>query len=176
MSGCYCAVTALQTAVAEVLESLGLEADPADVQARPSQARSSREQLERVALSSAVLAEVRRRLPVSEDDRRLIYRLVDAASRRLEDSRQPPVAAPGDATDEDVCAYAAAGGGCLGTFASFVAARRGIPAMPPAADPRRPPPGPRAPRSPMPTTTDPSVPTKTVRSSRWTGGRKAVRL
>lgn len=179
MNGCYCADTALQTAVAEVLESLGLQPDPADVEARPSPARTSREQFERIGRSSYVLAEVRRRLPVSENDRRLLYRLVDAASRRLEDQRRPPPAAATlEPTEQDVSAYAAAGGGCVGTFAAFVAARRGIPLAtvtinarqdvrpaPLTTNPDRGSP----PRKPPPTTN----PTRTVRSSRWSG--KAVR-
>jgi len=81
----YCA---LQAVVAEALQSLGLEPLPEDIYGRPGAAPTLGEQFERIGRASLVLAEVRRRLPVSEDDRRLLYRLVDAASHRLEEQRR----------------------------------------------------------------------------------------
>jgi len=76
----YNCAQALQTAIAEALAAVGLDLEPDDVLAAPRAAPSLGEQLARVARRSHVLALVRRVVPVSEDDRGLIYRLVDAAT------------------------------------------------------------------------------------------------
>jgi len=169
----YCARPALQAVVAEALESLGLESRPEDIRAMPGAAPTFAEQWARIARRSNVFALVRQRVPVSEDDRQTVYRLVDAASRRLEGGeRPPPASALMQPTIAEVEAYANAGGGCCGRFAEWLAARRGITPLPPATDPRPRPPGPRAPRSPMPPK---SNPTRTIRSRRWDPAGKAVK-
>ena len=85
MIGDYYANLALQTAVSAALESYGLDPIPTDVNRRPQPARTFAAQLRRATLGSEVFALVRQSVPVGEDDRRLIYRLVDSACQRLED-------------------------------------------------------------------------------------------
>lgn len=85
MVAIYCADPALQTAVAAALSFYGLEPNPLAASRRPEPARTFGEQIQRVALGSEVLALVRRSVPVGENDRRLIQRLVDSACQRVED-------------------------------------------------------------------------------------------
>jgi len=85
MVAIYCADPALQTALADALSVYGLEPNPLAAARRPEPAGTLAEQMQRIALGSEVLALVRRSVPVGENDRRLIERLVDSACQRLED-------------------------------------------------------------------------------------------
>lgn len=180
MFGTYCADPALQTAVESALDFYGLEAAPGGGAYPPKPARTFAEQLRRIDLGRKVLAMVRQYGPVGADDRRLIERLVDSACQRLEQAEE---AAPryAGATAAAVIAYAAAGGGAVGSFESFQrsflsdaellepAVDRQDVKPAPMRDPRRrpPPPGTAAPAK--------TNPTRTIRSSRWSNARKGVR-
>jgi hypothetical protein len=185
MVGIYCADPALQTSIVDALRFYGLEPNPAAASRRPAPARTYGEQVRRIDLAGKVLALVRRQVPVGADDRRLIERLVDSACQRIEDvdrSASPTRKPVGDAV---VIAYAAAGGGAVGTFESFrrrflsdaellepAVDRQDVRPAPLTTNPhRRPHPG-KPPGSSSPLKTNP---TRTIRSSRWTAGRKAVR-
>jgi len=186
MIGSYCADPALETAVRSALEFYGLEANPAAANRRPNPARTLGEQMRRIDLGGKVLALVRRHVPVGPDDRALICRLVDSACGRAEDQEQPrPASTVEGATAAAVVAYAAAGGGAVGSFDSFrrrflspddslepVIDRQDVPPPPLTTNPTRRPTGPRGPGSAAPAKTNP---TRTIRSSRWTAGRKGVR-
>jgi hypothetical protein len=182
MIGIYCADPALGIAIGESLSFYGLDANPAAVNVRPAPARTIAEQMRRIDLSAKVLARIRTNVPVGADDRRLIERLVDSASVRLEDLEQsaPPSRSP--VADSVVIAYAAAGGGAVGTFESFrrrflssaellepAVDRQDVRPAPLTTNPHRrpPPPGAAAPAK--------TNPTRTIRSSRWAAGRKGVR-
>jgi hypothetical protein len=82
---CYCPDSALQIAVSEALESYGLDAIPLPASRKPARARTFADQSRRIFLGSAVLAEVRREMPVADHERQMIYRMVDAACSLLED-------------------------------------------------------------------------------------------
>jgi hypothetical protein len=181
MIGIYCADAALGIAIGESLSFYGLDANPAAVNVRPAPARTVAEQMRRIALSAKVLARIRTNVPVGADDRRLIERLVDSASARREDLEQPAPQTRMPVGDSVVIAYAAAGGGAVGTFESFrrrflssaellepAVDRQDVKPAPLTTNPnRRPnPPGTAAPAK--------TNPTRTIRSSRWTAGRKAV--
>lgn len=185
MVGCYCADPALQTAVHAALEFYGLQPDPAAASRRPRPAATLENQLERVRLARAVLGMVRRSVPVSADDRLLIERLVDSAFQRIEEAEQPPEASRcSTATEAAVIAYAAAGGGALGSFDSFqltftstadllepAVDRQDVPPAP-LHDPHRRPQSPRLPGASSPLKTNP---TRAIRSSRWSVAGKSVR-
>jgi hypothetical protein len=188
MDGCYCADPALSNAIVDALRFYGLNPDPAAVRRRPPPADTLAEQLRRIDLGGKVLALVRRRVPVGGDDRRLIERLVDSSCSRLEAPPAPP--STRTPTTAAVLAYAAKGGGTIGsferfrrTFSSDADLLEAAPAAPPvdlAADRQdvRPMPdtNPRG-RKPPPGTAAPATtnPTRTIRSSRWTAGGKAAR-
>ena len=181
MIGIYCADPALQTAIVEALEFYGLEPDPAAVNRRPRPAGTLAEHLERIDLGRKVLALVRRRVPVAAGDRLLIERLVDSACQRSEAAELEPAGARcSGASEAAVIAYAAAGGGAVGSFESFrrrfvsdaellepAVDRQDVQPPPLTTNPtRRPnPPGPAAPAK--------TNPTRAIRSSRWMG--KGVR-
>jgi hypothetical protein len=186
MSGIYCADSALQSAVGAALESYGLEPNPAAADRRPAPARTYGEQVRRIDLAGKVLALVRREVPVGADDRRLIERLVDSACQRTGDVDRPPLGLScAGASVAAFVAYAAAGGGLIGSFESFhrtflsdaellepvadrAVGRQDVKPAPLTTNPsRRPPP----PGTPGPAKTNP---TRTIRSSRWTAGRKGV--
>lgn len=180
MNGYYFPDPGLQTAVSAALEFYGLEPNPFAVNRRLRPARTFGEQMRRATLGSEVFALVRQSVPVGEDDRRLIYRLVDSACQRVEDG-EPAAPANTGATAAAVIAYAAAGGGAVGSFESFrrtfvssaelfepVIDRQDVKPAP-LHDPRR---RPNPPGTAAPAKTNP---TRTIRSSRWTAGRKAVR-
>jgi hypothetical protein len=186
MSGIYCADSALQTAVSSALEFYGLDPSPAAVSRRPPPARTLGEQLRRIDTGRNVLALVRRQTPVGPADRLLIERLVDSACQRLEEAERPARVRPvAGASEAAVIAYAAAGGGLVGSFESFrktfvsdaellepMVDRQDVRPAPLTTNPtRRPHPG-NPPGSSSPAKTNP---TRTIRSSRWTAGRKAVR-
>lgn len=186
MFGCYCADPAIETAIIDALEFYGLEASPDAANRRPAPAAGLEDHLERVALSGKVLALVRRSVAVGRDDRRRIERLVDSACQRLEEADQPQaVRKYATASSAAVVAYAAAGGGLIGSFESFrrtfvSSAELLEPAVDPVVDRQdvRPAPlrdphrRPNPPGSPAPAKTNP---TRTIRSSRWTTTGKAVR-
>jgi len=186
MLGCYCADPAIETAIADALEFYGLEPSPDAANRRPAPAASLEEHLERVALSGKVLALVRRSVAVGRDDRRRIERLVDSACQRLEEADRPPtVRQYATAGTAAVVAYAAAGGGSIGTFESF---RRSFvssaelfePAVDPVVDRQDVRPAPirdphRRPNPPGSAAPAKTNPTRTIRSSRWTATGKAAR-
>jgi hypothetical protein len=182
MVGIYCADPALQTAIVEAFEFYGLEASPAAANRRPAAARTLGEQMRRIDLAGKVLALVRRSAPVGRDDRLLIERLVDSACQQIEDvDLEPAVERHAGASMAAVVAYAAAGGGMIGSFESFrrtfvsdaellePAVDRQDVRPAPMHDPRR---RPNPPGTSAPAKTNP---TRTIRSSRWRAGRKAVR-
>jgi hypothetical protein len=183
MVGIYCADPALQTAVHTALELYGLQPDPAAVSRRPRPAATLERQLERVRAGRNVIALVERTVPVGADGRRLIERLVDSAFQRIEEAEDPVEASRcSTATEAAVIAYAAAGGGAIGSFESFrltftstadllepAVDRQEVKPPPLTTNPTRRPDRPNAPGSPSPVTN----PNRTIRSSRWTG--KAVR-
>jgi len=189
MDGCYCADPALSNAIVDALRFYGLNPDPAAVRRRPPPADTLAEQLRRIDLGGKVLALVRRRVPVGGDDRRLIERLVDSSCSRLEAPAVPPSTLT--PTTAAVLAYAAKGGGTIGSFERFrrtflsdadlLEAAPEVQPVDLAVD--------RQDVQPPPTTTNPhrrtnppgtaapvkTNPTRTIRSSRWTAGGKAVR-
>jgi hypothetical protein len=183
MVGIYCADPALQTAVHTALELYGLQPDPAAVSRRPRPAATLERQLERVRAGRNVIALVERTVPVGADGRRLIERLVDSAFQRIEEAEDPVEASRcSTATEAAVIAYAAAGGGAIGSFESFrltftstadllepAVDRQEVKPPPLTTNPTRRPTGPRIPGPSSPTKTNP---TRTIRSSRWT--RKGV--
>lgn len=139
---CYCPDPALPMAVADALESYGLDATPLPASRQPARARTFADQERRISLGSAVLAEVRQEMPVAEDERRLIYRMVDAACARLEEAERP-----------------------LEPTADSLVARQDVkpsPMTPPSRRPdRQKPPGTAAPAK--------TNPSRTIRSVRWIG-------
>jgi hypothetical protein len=183
MIGAYCANPALQTAIVDAFEFYGLDVARAAADRRQRPAGNLGEQARRIDLGGKVLAMIRRQVPVGADDRLLIERLVDSACTRQE---QPaPAARPryADASAAAVIAYAAAGGGAIGSFESF---RRSFvssaellePAVVPAVDRQDVKPGPmtnphRPPNPPGSAAPAKTNPTRTIRSSRWAG--KGVR-
>jgi hypothetical protein len=196
MERCYCPARAFESAVDAALESCGLEADHTAANRRPRPADTFAAQSRRLELGGKVLALVRRSVPVGEDDRRLIYRLVDAACARLEEAEREPAepAIYSRATARAVNLYAAKGGGCLGSFERFVQTyptdapllepipeglpepvvdpvvdRQDVPPMPATTNPR--------PRTTPPGTAAPAKtnPTRAIRSSRSYSSRKGAR-
>ena len=180
---CYCSDAAMQIAIAEVLQSYGLDVIPTPPGRKPPPARTFADQGRRISLGSAIVAEVRREMPVGEDDRQFIYRLVDAACARLEEANRPPKPATcSGGSVAALIAYAAGGGGALGSFESFqrrflsdaalleptvvpLVARQDVkpsPMTPPSRRPdRQKPPGTAAPAK--------TNPSRTIRSVRWIG-------
>jgi hypothetical protein len=185
MFGSYCPDPGLHTAIAAALESYNLEASPTASSRRPAPARTIGDQFRRIDLGGKVLALVRLAVPVGADDRLLIERLVDSACQRLEDQEQPARTRTSGASSAAVIAYAVAGGGAVGPFDSFrrrfissaelfepAVDRQDVQPPPMTTNPTRRPTGPRTPGSSSPTKTNPN---RTIRSSRWTAGGKAVR-
>ena len=187
MFGIYCADPALQTSIVDALRFYGLEPSPAAANRRPAPARTYGEQVRRIDLTGKVLALVRRQVPVGADDRRLIERLVDSACQRIKDVDRPVLGEScTGATVPAMIAYAAAGGGAIGSFESFrrsfvsdtelfepvadrVVGRQDVKPAPLTTNPSR--------RPPPPGTAKPAKtnPTRTIRSSRWSGAGKGVR-
>jgi hypothetical protein len=141
--------------------------------------------MRRIDLGGKVLALVRQSVPVGGDDRRLIERLVDSGCEQLEQADRPDPLARKPVNDDAVIAYAVAGGGAVGTFEDFcrsftssaevlepAVARQDVQPPPLTTNPHRPPRGPRIPGKAAPVK---SNPTRTIRSSRWSAGRKAVK-
>jgi hypothetical protein len=189
MFGTYCADSALGIAIGEALGFYGLETNLAAASRRPVPARTLGEQTRRIDLAGKVLALVRQKVAVGADDRRLIERLVDSACQRLEDVDLGPPVPRCSASTAAVVAYAAAGGGALGSFESFrrrftspaellepeavaIVDRQDVRPAPLTTNPNRRPPTGKPPGSSAPLKTNP---TRTIRSSRWTATGKAVR-
>jgi hypothetical protein len=180
---CYCPDAALQIAIADVLESYGLESNPVPPGRKSPPAWTYADQSRRISLGSAVLADVRREMPVAEDERRLIYRMVDAACARLEEAERPPKPATcSGGSVAALVAYVAGGGGALGSFEAFqrrfvsdaallepivvpLVARQDVPPSP-MTPPRRRPDRQKPPGTAAPAKTNPS---RTIRSVRWIG-------
>lgn len=187
MEAFYFRAAALERAVDAALRFYGLEVDSAAGGRRPAPAWTFADQTRRIVLGGEVLALVRRSVPVGDDDRRLICRLVDGAcARREEAGRRASTRTCERATAYGLAAYAAAGGGAVGRFTDF--ARRSPSSIPML----EPPPGEPASRQdvrPMPATTNPAPrktppgtaaptktdPARTIRSSRWSASRKEVK-
>lgn len=179
----YCVDATLETVVAEVLESYGLDVIPTPPGRKAPPAWTFADQGRRISLGSAIVAEVRREMPVGEDDRQFIYRAVDAACARLEASERP--AEPATCSGGSVAAlvaYAAGGGGALGSFESYQ--RRFLsdaallePTVVPLVDRQDVKPSPMTPptrrpdRQKPPGTAAPAKanPSRTIRSVRWIG-------
>ncbi len=184
MEGCYCPDPALGIAIEESLEFYGLTPSPTAANRRPLPAKTLGDQMRRVALGRNVVALVARSVPVGRENRRLIERLVDSACQRIEEAERPALGSKYAGTGEAaVVAYAAAGGGAIGTFESFrrtfassaellepVVDRRDAQPQPLTTNPTREPARRNPPGSSSPAKTNP---TRTIRSSRWIG--KAVR-
>jgi hypothetical protein len=185
MVGIYCADAALGIAIGEALSFYGLDANPAAVNDRPQPARTFAEQMQRIDVAGKVLARIRTNVPVGMDDRRLIERLVDSACQRIENANRPATSIRQPVADSVVIAYAAAGGGECGSFESFrrrflsgaellepAVDRQDVRPAPLTTNPHRRTPATKPPGSSSPVKTNP---TRAIRSSRWTAGRKAVR-
>ena len=183
MDGIYCPAPGLQMAILAALESYGLEAVPAALDRRPAPARTLADQFSRIDLGGKVLALVGRQVPVGPDDRLLIDRMVDSACQRIEDVDLEPVGSRySGASEAAVIAYAAAGGGTVGSFESFrrsflsdaellepAVDRQDVNPAPLTTNPNR---RPKTPGTAAPAKTNP---TRAIRSSRWTAGGKAVK-
>ena len=173
MSKRYYADSAVQTAIAEVLEFYGLEPNPADACRKPAVASTIDEQFRRLAIGKKVVADVRRQVAIDEDDRRLIYRLVDSACQRTEQAEQPGTFSRYlDVPESCLIGYANAGGGLFGSFEKF--RRTWISSAEPIENFNRqdapPPPMQNPARGPsLPPARPSSNPSRPVRSSRWNG-------
>ena len=178
MSKRYCADSAVQTAIAQVLGFYGLEPNPAAASRKPAVASTIGEQFQRLVVAENVVAEVRRRVPIGGDDRRLIFRLVDSARQGVEEADRLALGSKyAGARDSCLIAFANAGGGAVGSFETFrrtwvsaaelleTTARQDVPSGP-MRNPSRPT-GPNAPAS-IPAKANP-VRTSAIRSSRWNG-------
>ena len=170
MSKRYYADSAVQTAIAEVLEFYGLEPNPADACRKPAVASTIDEQFRRLAVGKKVVADVRRQVAIDEDDRRLIYRLVDSACQRTEQAEQPGTFL--DVPESCLIGYANAGGGRFGSFEKF--RRTWVSSAEPIEDFNRHDAPPRPMENPvrgptLPAAKPSSNPDRPVRSSRWNG-------
>ena len=91
MNGCYYATQTLHTTLSDFLEAHGLNPCPIPTR-RPPPASTFLKQLERVTLSGRAVEAVQRRIPVGDDERRMIARLVDVAcAERDATPAAPPV-------------------------------------------------------------------------------------
>ncbi|TSA05807.1 MAG: hypothetical protein D4R77_07230 [Planctomycetaceae bacterium] len=173
MSKRYYADSAVQTAIAEVLEFYGLEPFTAAACRKPAVASTIGEQFQRLAVANKVVADVRRLVAIDEADRRLIYQLVDSACQRIEQAERPATCARYlDVPESSLIAYACAGGGRFGSYAKF--RRTWISSAEPIKDFNRqdapPPPMQNPARGPSLPPARPSTnPSRPVRSSRWNG-------
>jgi len=143
--------------IAQAMQSLGLRPDWRFADRRPPPADTFDEQAERIAMSGRAVRMVRLRVPIMLDEQRLVERLCDRAMAERERVAEPAVAqASRPPTAEECIAYAAAGGGAWGTFATFKRRFAGDPVMPATPEPATPaapapPAPPRRPREPRPT-------------------------
>ena len=150
----YPARVAGQGDIVRTLAAHGLTADFAAAARRPRPAATFEGQMHRIATSGRVVADLRRRFTVDLRQRRFIERLVDHALAEQERADEPAVApSTRPPTAEECIAYAAAGGGAWGTFATFRRRFAGDPVMPATPEPAAPAPTapPRRPREPRPT-------------------------
>jgi|688.fasta_scaffold366225_1 hypothetical protein len=91
MNGCYYATQTLHTTLSDFLEAHGRNPCPISTR-RPPPAPTFLKQLERVALSGRAVEAIQRCIPVGDDDRRMIARLVDVAcAERDATPAAPPV-------------------------------------------------------------------------------------
>jgi len=111
---------AVQAEIARAMQSLGLRPDWRLADRRPPPAGTFDEQMARIAMSGEVVRLVRQRMPITTNERYLLYRLVDRAMAERERQSRPTVApAIMGVTDAAFIAYRNAGGGGWGTFAEF---------------------------------------------------------
>jgi len=173
MSKRFYADSALQTAIADVLEFYGLEPNPAAASRKPAVASTIGEQFQRLAVGKKVVADVRRLVAIDEADRRLIYQLVDSACQRIEQAERPATCARYlDVPESCLIGYANAGGGRFGSFEKF--RRTWISSAEPIEDFNRHDAPPRPMENPvrgptLPAAKPSSNPDRPVRSSRWNG-------
>ena len=173
MSKRFYADSALQTAIAEVLEFYGLEPFTADAWRKPAVASTIGEQFQRLAVANKVVADVRRLVAIDEADRRLIYQLVDSACQRIEQAERPATCARYlDVPESCLIGYANAGGGRFGSFEKF--RRTWVSSAEPIEDFNRHDAPPRPMENPvrgptLPAAKPSSNPDRPVRSSRWNG-------
>ena len=171
MSKRYYADSAVQTAIAEVLEFYGLEPNPADACRKPAVASTIDEQFRRLAVGKKVVADVRRLVAIDEADRRLIYQIVDSACQRTEQAEQPGTFSRYlDVPESCLIGYANAGGGRFGSFEKF--RRTWVSSAEPIEDFNHAPPRPMenpVRRPTLPAAKPSSNPDRPVRSSRWNG-------
>jgi hypothetical protein len=93
MNGCYYASQTLHTTLSDFLEAHGLNPCPIPTR-RPSPAPTFLKQLERVALTGRALEAIQRRIPVGDDERRMIARLVDVACAERDATPEPATRPP----------------------------------------------------------------------------------
>jgi hypothetical protein len=89
MNGCYYATQTLHTTLSGFLEAHGLNPCPIPTR-RPPPAPTFLKQLERVALSGRAVEAIQRRIPVGDDERRMIARLVDVACAERDSAPAAP--------------------------------------------------------------------------------------
>jgi hypothetical protein len=89
MNGCYYATQTLHTSLSAFLEAHGLNPCPIPTR-RPPPAPTFLKQLERVALSGRAVEAIQRRIPVGDDERRMIARLVDVACAERDSAQAAP--------------------------------------------------------------------------------------
>ena len=169
MSKRFYADSAVQTAIAEVLEFYGLEPFTAAASRKPAVASTIDEQFRRLAVGKKVVADVRRLVAIDEADRRLIYQIVDSACQRTEQAEQPGTFSR-YLPESCLIGYANAGGGRFGSFEKF--RRTWVSSSEPIEDFNHAPPRPmenpvRGPS--LPAAKPSSNPDRPVRSSRWNG-------
>jgi len=173
MSKRFYADSAVQTAIAEVLEFYGLEPNPADACRKPAVASTIGEQFQRLAVGKKVVADVRRLVAIDEADRRLIYQIVDSACQRTEQAEQPATFGRYlDVPESCLIGYANAGGGRFGSFEKF--RRTWVSSAEPIEDFNRHDAPPRPMENPargpsLPPARPSTNPSRPVRSSRWNG-------
>jgi hypothetical protein len=85
MNGCYYATQTLHTTLSGFLEAHGLN---------PCPIPTFLKQLERVALSGRAVEAIQRRIPVGDDERRMIARLVDVACAERDSAPAAPPVRP----------------------------------------------------------------------------------
>ena len=93
MNGCYYATQTLHTTLSDFLEAHGLNPCPIPTR-RPPPAPTFLKQLERVALSGRAVEAIQQRIPVGDDERRMIARLVDVACAERDSALAAPPVRP----------------------------------------------------------------------------------
>ena len=93
MNGCYYATQTLHTTLSDFLEAHGLNPCPIPTRRTPP-APTFLKQLERVALSGRTVEAIQRRIPVGDEERRMIARLVDVACAERDSAPAAPPVRP----------------------------------------------------------------------------------